>query len=78
MNLLRACKNLLMIEKGTLRDTNMELLRILAMLLIVMHHFAVHSGFTFSNVWSFNQMLLFSCSIIKLSNMKNINMERTR
>ena len=58
MNLLRACKNLLMIEKGTLRDTNMELLRILAMLMIIMHHFAVHSGFTFSNIWSFNNLLI--------------------
>ncbi len=31
------------------RQSNIELLRIIAMLIIIAHHFAVHSGFEFSN-----------------------------
>ena len=39
------------------RESNFELLRIIAMLLIVMHHFAVHGGYT-GNVPAFNQAII--------------------
>lgn len=35
-------------NKVTVRQSNMELLRIIAMILIVAHHFSVHSGFSFA------------------------------
>lgn len=39
------------------RDTGPELLRIIAMLFIMFHHFAEHSGIDFS-VWSINNITL--------------------
>ena len=38
-------------SKDGVRDSNIELLRIIAMLMIVIHHFAVHSGFTWLCQW---------------------------
>lgn len=40
-------KNKLQIESHNSRQSNVEALRILAMLMIVAHHFVVHSGFSF-------------------------------
>lgn len=40
------------------RDSNFELLRIVLMLMIVAHHFTVHSGFSFSNSFLFNKIFL--------------------
>ena len=36
-------------DRGVLRQSNFELLRILAMVIIIAHHFAFHSGFEFPN-----------------------------
>ncbi|WP_294149209.1 acyltransferase [uncultured Selenomonas sp.] len=45
------------------RSSNIEILRILAMLMIVMHHFAIHSGFTFPDpAWSWNRLFVQSMS----------------
>ena len=35
--------------RGTERRSNLELLRIVAMVMIVAHHFAIHGGFNYSN-----------------------------
>lgn len=41
------------------RNTNIEILRILSMLLIVMHHYSVHGGFVLDqNIISFNNFLV--------------------
>ena len=34
-------------EKSNIRNSNIEFLRIVSMLLILFHHYAVHSGFNF-------------------------------
>lgn len=41
------------------RESNFELLRIVAMVLIVLHHFSVHSNFVYeTSVWSFNHLFI--------------------
>lgn len=40
------------------RQTNLELLRVIAMLLIVAHHFAIHSGFVIGNELTFTNAFL--------------------
>jgi surface polysaccharide O-acyltransferase-like enzyme len=40
------------------RSSNLELLRIFCMLIIVMHHFALHSGFIYGQELSFNKFLV--------------------
>ena len=44
-------------NRGNLRQSNIELLRIITMFFIVAHHFAVHSGFDFPvNTISINRL----------------------
>ena len=43
-------------EQKVTRTSNIELLRIIAMIMIIAHHFAVHSGFDFTNVVNFNRI----------------------
>jgi len=45
------------------RKTNMELLRIVSMILIVMHHYCVHSSFIFENGISINKFIIQALSI---------------
>lgn len=42
-------KNMESVNQPNIRKSNIELLRIVAMVIIVMHHFAIHGGFTFSS-----------------------------
>ncbi len=46
------------VSKPALRNSNIELLRILCMVLIVCHHYAVHGGFSFEGGWSWNRSLI--------------------
>ena len=46
------------ISLSSARESNMELLRIVAMLMIVTNHFAVHSGLKFDQIVSFNSILI--------------------
>lgn len=65
MNFIRK-NNVLKIPPDTLnvsqeRQSNLELLRIIAMLVIVMHHYVVNSGLIqviYDNPFNFNSMLL--------------------
>lgn len=41
-----------------MRDSNNELLRIVSMVLIVMHHFSVHGCFPFTTDLTFNKVFL--------------------
>ena len=45
-------------EEKTKRNSNFELLRIVSILLIVAHHFAVHSGFWYDSTVSFNSIFI--------------------
>jgi len=46
-------------SKKAPRQSNLELLRIISMLLILMHHYSVHGGFNLSNVpLTFNVFLV--------------------
>ena len=42
-------KNIESANQPNIRKSNIELLRIVAMVIIVMHHFAIHGGFAFSS-----------------------------
>ncbi len=46
--IIKHIKEKIMDVKKPARQSNIELLRIVSMLLIIAHHFAVHSGFTFA------------------------------
>ena len=50
-------QNILPCEKKQ-RSSNLELLRIFCMFIIVMHHFALHSGFIYGQELSFNKILV--------------------
>ena len=50
-------QNILPCEKKQ-RSSNLELLRIFCMFIIVMHHFALHSGFIYGEELSFNKILV--------------------
>ena len=41
-----------------MRDSNIELLRIVSMVLIIMHHFSVHGCFPFTSDLTFNKVFL--------------------
>lgn len=51
-------KEELLVPMLTNRQSNFELLRIVAMLFIVMHHYAVHGGITFTSQFTFNKIFL--------------------
>lgn len=41
-----------------MRESNIELLRIVSMVLIIMHHFSVHGTFSFTPELTFNKVFL--------------------
>ena len=41
-----------------MRESNIELLRIVSMVLIIMHHFTVHGTFPFTQELTFNKVFL--------------------
>ncbi|WP_314642658.1 hypothetical protein [uncultured Veillonella sp.] len=41
-----------------MRESNIELLRIVSMVLIIMHHFSVHGTFPFTPELTFNKVFL--------------------
>ena len=41
-----------------MRESNIELLRIVSMVLIIMHHFTVHGAFPFTPDLTFNKVFL--------------------
>lgn len=45
-----------MLKQKNIRNSNIEILRIISMFLIVMHHYALHSGFAFDNTLSINRL----------------------
>ena len=40
------------------RSSNIELLRIIAMILIIMHHFSVHGNFPFTQDFTFSKIFI--------------------
>ena len=40
------------------RNSNFEILRIIAIIMIIMHHYAVHSGFLWNNQITTNRIII--------------------
>ena len=45
-------------KENKIRESNFELLRIISMLLIVGHHYAIYSGFAFTENISVNKLIV--------------------
>lgn len=45
-------------EKVKIRNSNLEILRIVSMILIIVHHYVVHGQFEWSNTITTNKILL--------------------